>query len=121
MHVLNHPCKTKANTRMNVFFFLNQVCWEEESGGNDKTTDTYESKEIYFSFPSVLWGNPQCSYDDPPSLPAGSYSWPFEFSLPHDVPTSFEAPGFFKGYVRYYSKVTIGKMTTHDGKIDDWI
>ena len=54
-------------------------------------------KKLTFSAPNV---------SEETILPAGNYSYPFEFVLPFGIPGSFEGP-IYQGYVRYWLKATI--------------
>ncbi|KAH3822306.1 arrestin domain-containing protein 17-like [Dreissena polymorpha] len=51
----------------------------------------------------VLIGKPR----EETILPAGNYSYPFEFVLPFGIPGSLEDPIHRRGYVRYWLKATI--------------
>ncbi|KAK7495975.1 hypothetical protein BaRGS_00012676 [Batillaria attramentaria] len=44
-------------------------------------------------------------------LPAGQYTYPFQFQLPSNAPTSFEGQ---YGYLRYWAKVTIERPSNND-------
>lgn len=81
------------------------VRWEEtetrsttDSNGNSTTesyTVTYSSSETYVKEKKVLHYGP--------SLPSGIHSYPFSFTLPGNLPSSFEGA---HGQVRYQVKAT---------------
>ena len=48
---------------------------------------------------------------DNTELEMGSYEFPFNFTLPENIPSSFEGPN---GNVRYYVKVTIDRPWKSD-------
>ena len=77
--------------------------------------DYYGNSKEYFSQTAVLWGNPLNSNADAPTMPAGAYSLPFNFLLPHYIPQSFEGRDKHQGvkcHVRYTCKATIGMFGT---------
>ena len=93
-------------------FVTSQVHWVKREGrGDNKQMNHYKNEKKYFSNHIILWGNRGSSGDDDPTLPAGSYSLPFQFVLPENIPASFEGPkAHATGYVRYFCKATIGNM-----------
>ena len=93
-----------------------KVRWSERrssgSGKNRRTrTIYYHNEREYFSQNVVLWGNAMDSRADAPTMPAGAYSLPFNFLLPHNIPFSFEGNTGYTAHVRYTCKATIG--TSH--------
>lgn len=92
-----------------------KVSWKESHGsGANKSIDYYSNEEEYFSHKIVLWGNPEGSEDEAPTMPKGTYSFPFEFGLPYNIAASFEGEVDFDGYVRYSVKATIDKPWKFD-------
>lgn len=54
---------------------------------------------------------PDSSCDDGDCMPAGEHYLPFSFSLPPDLPPSFEGD---YGYIRYWAKATIDRPWKFD-------
>ena len=89
-----------------------KVRWSESRGsGKNRRTIHYHNEREYFSQNVVLWGNAMDSGADAPTMPAGAYSLPFNFLLPHNIPFSFEGNTGYTAHVRYTCKATIG--TSH--------
>ena len=93
--------------------------WTEKetrgTGDNRRTvTVHYYGKETIFNWKQVL-------ADDPSQkkfhLPAGSYKYPFQFTLPTSLPSSFEYHKHVTGYIRYYVKAKIDKPWKFDHKV----
>ena len=76
----------------------------EGSGDSRRTvTHSYSSTEPYVDLVAPLW-NSQQSPDG--KLPPGQYNWPFSFTVPPTVPSSFEGS---VGNIRYS---LVGKIVT---------
>ena len=86
--------------------------WSERqthgSGDNrDRRTIRYKNEERYLDIQQNLYGYNGDSIE----LQMGSYEFPFNFTLPQNIPSSFEGP---HGGVRYYVKVTIDRPWKFD-------
>ncbi|XP_035658430.1 arrestin domain-containing protein 3-like [Branchiostoma floridae] len=71
--------------------------WNENVSRNESVT--FFSREHYFQDAKILWAPSQEKNNYNPVLPAGKYSFPFQYQLPSSgLPTSFESE---YGRVRY--------------------
>ncbi|XP_041369217.1 arrestin domain-containing protein 17-like [Gigantopelta aegis] len=98
------------------FYGGSQVHWTERhstgSGKNRRTTTRhYSASEQYFNSVLVLFGKAEGQSGDNPVLPAGRYSYQFNFQLPCDIPSSFEGS---VGRVRYWLSCVIDKPWKFD-------
>lgn len=92
-----------------------KVHWTEKRGSGDKRrTVHFNNQREYFNAKAVLWGNPEGSDADNPTMEAGTYTLPFQFTLPYHIAASFEANCGLTGYVRYSVKATIDKPWKFD-------
>ncbi|XP_062579348.1 arrestin domain-containing protein 3-like [Saccostrea cucullata] len=94
---------------------LAYVHWSESkttgTGGNSRTeTVYYTATENYFDYTEPVFGR-GVEMGDKNCLPAGQHVFPFAFSLPQNIPSSFEGG---VGYVRYTIKGTIDKPWKFD-------
>ncbi|XP_071102899.1 arrestin domain-containing protein 3-like [Haliotis cracherodii] len=92
------------------------VRWSENhtsgTGKNRKNvTKIYSATETYINYELVLFGKAPHLEGDNPTLPAGRYTYPFQYHLPVGIPSSFE--GTF-GRVRYWLCGTIDKPWKFD-------
>ncbi|PVD19293.1 hypothetical protein C0Q70_19780 [Pomacea canaliculata] len=72
----------------------------------------HSAREDYVDWSQSLLGRaPSSGSSTKRELPAGQYTYPFQFQLPRSVPTSFEGQ---HGYLRYWVKVTIQRPWNHD-------
>ncbi|XP_046549335.1 arrestin domain-containing protein 3-like [Haliotis rubra] len=84
-----------------------EVEWKELKKVGDQTyTEYYRANETYLNFEMVLFGKASGQGGDNPTLPAGSYTYPFRHRLPGPLPSSFES---YAGKIRYWIKGTIDK------------
>ncbi|XP_076629535.1 arrestin domain-containing protein 17-like [Colletes latitarsis] len=81
-----------------------RVQWEEKRTENNRTRrDTYTNSQEYFKYRfNVLNSNA----DSRVKIPEGYHEYPFQFQLPHNIPTSFEHK---YGHIRYTVKVVIDR------------
>ncbi|XP_076465647.1 arrestin domain-containing protein 3-like [Babylonia areolata] len=70
----------------------------------------HSSTEEYIDFSQSLLGRTSESASKR-ELTAGQYTYPFQFQLPSNAPSSFEGQ---YGYLRYWVKVTIERPWNHD-------
>ncbi|CAL1543559.1 unnamed protein product [Lymnaea stagnalis] len=94
------------------------VHWSESnsnaSGKNRGTTSRhFSATEKYFDQDVLLFGKLSGQGSDTKELPAGRHTYPFQFQLPQDLPSSFEAD---IGHVRYTVSGTIDKPWKFDHK-----
>ncbi|XP_046562336.1 arrestin domain-containing protein 3-like [Haliotis rubra] len=92
------------------------VRWTENhtsgTGKNRKTvTKIYSVTETYINYVFVLFGKEPHIEGDNHSLPAGRYTYPFQYQLPVGIPSSFEGT---VGRVRYWLSGTIDKPWKFD-------
>nr|XP_026690866.1 arrestin domain-containing protein 3-like isoform X3 [Ciona intestinalis] len=84
------------------------------SGDNSTTTTHYRNSETYFNQQLCVYGQGTLGpHQNSTELPAGQSSFPFQFLLPSQLPSSFE--GVY-GYVRYIVHAAIdrpGKFVTN--------
>ena len=81
------------------------------SSGNDHThTVTYSDEETYFSYEINVYNGPE--------LPHGIHNFPFSFTLPHNIPSSFES---HVGNVRYEVKGQIVRDWKWDHRVKKMI
>ncbi|KAK7861784.1 hypothetical protein R5R35_011957 [Gryllus longicercus] len=91
------------------------VYWTESrsvtgSDGNSETqTVTYSAHELYAHIEIWLVGSP-CGEM---MLPPGKHTYPFSYTLPHNIPSSFEG---IHGHVRYTVKVEVVRPWRFDYK-----
>ncbi|KAL4228037.1 hypothetical protein ACF0H5_013475 [Mactra antiquata] len=90
------------------------VHWTEThstGSGKDRRTETrhYSSSETYFNFEYILFGPASGST----TLPAGNHTYPFSYTLPPNLPSSYESD---IGHVRYQLKARIDKPWKFDHK-----
>lgn len=91
------------------------VHWSEvenvgHRGGRQRIeTVEHTDTEDYFQYRFSLWKGGVS--DDKGSLPAGDHAFPFTFTLPPGLPSSFEGD---YGYVRYWAKATIDRPWKFD-------
>ncbi|ELU04845.1 hypothetical protein CAPTEDRAFT_173828 [Capitella teleta] len=97
------------------------VHWSERhtsgSGKNRRTTTRhYRSSQNYFDYMLVLYGKAPNQDGDNPVHPAGRHQYPFHYTLPQNLPSSFEGP---HGQVRYWINCNIDKpwKFDHNSKI----
>ena len=92
---------------------------ETEGSGDDERTYTYTGHEDLVQMYSYLFGSPPGTGDQTFVLPNGHYIYPFTFTLPPNLPSSFESDSHVRGHIRYYLKATIDKpwKFDHDVKI----
>ncbi|XP_071102891.1 arrestin domain-containing protein 3-like [Haliotis cracherodii] len=93
-----------------------RVKWSEscpKGVGKARRTVTkhYVAKDTYFNNELVLFGKATGGDGDTPTLPAGRYTYPFQYQLPPNLPSSFEGT---VGRVRYWLKGTILKPWKFD-------
>jgi hypothetical protein len=73
------------------FHGFSHVRWSEQHGhGKHRHTVVYESWDTYFNVIATVHGNARGSKDKF-ILEPGAYAWPFQFSLPLNMPPSWEA------------------------------
>ena len=73
------------------------VSWSESSGsGQNQTTRTYTSNEMYVGLSTIVWMNEQVPTQE---LHAGEHNFPFQFQLPDRLPSSFQGS---IGWIQYY-------------------
>ncbi|CAL1533646.1 unnamed protein product [Lymnaea stagnalis] len=94
------------------------VHWTESQStgsGKNRTTTTrhYSATEKYFDQDVLLFGMWSGQGSDTKELQVGRHTFPFQFQLPHGLPSSFEA---HIGHVRYTVKSTIDKPWKFDHK-----
>ncbi|KAK0043382.1 arrestin domain-containing protein 3 [Biomphalaria pfeifferi] len=94
------------------------VHWSERhttgTGDNRRTTTRhYSAHEKYFEQEFLLFGIWPNQGSDTKELPAGTYTYPFQFQLPHGLPSSLEA---YYGHVRYTVSSNIDKPWKFDHK-----
>ncbi|XP_046380703.2 arrestin domain-containing protein 3-like isoform X3 [Haliotis rufescens] len=92
------------------------VRWSERhstgSGKNRRTvTRYYSAHETYFNHELVLFGKASGQGGDNPTLSSGSYTYPFRYQLPNELPSSFEGS---VGRIRYWLNGTIDKPWKFD-------
>ena len=102
-------------------FFLNpfQVCfegkggvrWTEErqvtrDGKTETERDTFSAHETYFNYEVSVYNGPQ--------LPPGIHNFPFSFTLPQNIPSSYESR---VGHVRYEIKGQIVRDWKWDHRV----
>ena len=74
--------------------------WSKTEGsGDDRRTVHYYGREKIFEIKSVLVGSPNSG--SRMVLPAGQTHYPFTFTVPNGIPTSFEGT---IGHIRYEMK-----------------
>ena len=81
------------------------VHWSESHGsGNNRRTVSYTSHREYVNLQSVVW-----SKDQTPdrTLHTGQYNFPFRFSLPNRLPSSYGRINMI-GWIRYFVEARIG-------------
>lgn len=72
----------------------------------------YKYKYVYGVDPITAQG--QMSGDNP-TLPQGNYTYPFQFQIPENIPSSYEGTSYgVTAYVRYQLKGTIDKPWKFD-------
>lgn len=84
-----------------------ETFWSETlKSGDSKTTSYYENTEEYINTWLTVWQK-----EDTPNgvLPSGVHSFPFQFTLPHNVPSSYEG-GF--ACIRYtiHGRIRTGSL-----------
>ncbi|KAL8604414.1 hypothetical protein ACOMHN_042244 [Nucella lapillus] len=94
------------------------VHWSEvenvgHRGGRQRIeTVEYCDTEDYFQFELLLWkGKGSNTSDDNDSVAPGEHSFPFSFTLPNNLPPSFEGD---YGYIRYWAKATVDRPWKFD-------
>ncbi|KAK6174918.1 hypothetical protein SNE40_013477 [Patella caerulea] len=91
-----------------------RVKWSEtRSNGQSTYTVVYSSKELYFEHVLVLFGKDLEEKGDNPVLQPGSYTYPFSFQLPKQLPSSYESS---IGRVRYTVTAVIDRPWKFDHK-----
>ncbi|GAB1868764.1 Arrestin domain-containing protein 2 [Camponotus japonicus] len=99
------------------------VSWERtrtrtDSNGSTQTeVDHFRASEHYFNLTYYLFGNTTGSSSDRKvRMPAGFHKYPFTFSLPSNIPCSFE---HVNGHIRYTTKAIIDRpwRFNHECKI----
>ncbi|KAK3583548.1 hypothetical protein CHS0354_026133 [Potamilus streckersoni] len=88
------------------------VYWEEGSGDSKRV---YSASEEYFEQTVVVFGRAPQETNDTLVLPAGQHIFPFNFTLPHGLPSSFE--GKYECYVRYWVEGIIDKPWKFDPRV----
>ncbi|KAK3583547.1 hypothetical protein CHS0354_026132 [Potamilus streckersoni] len=88
------------------------VYWSEGSGDSERMcTDSEE----YFDQTKVVLGRAPHETNDVVVLPAGQHIFPFNFMLPHELPSSFE--GRFDCFIRYWVEGIIDKPWKFDHRV----
>ncbi|BFZ02495.1 hypothetical protein BsWGS_05534 [Bradybaena similaris] len=91
------------------------VKWSETTGtGDDSRTDHFSAKEVYFKQYSLLFGKFSTQGGNDIRLAEGRHDFPFQFQIPHGVPSSFEGS---HGHIKYTVKCTIGRAWKFDHTI----
>ncbi|XP_011267384.3 arrestin domain-containing protein 17 isoform X1 [Camponotus floridanus] len=99
------------------------VNWErtrtrkDSHGRNQTEVDHFRASEHYFNLTYYLFGNTTgSSSDGEVRMPAGFHKYPFTFSLPSNIPCSFE---HVNGHIRYTTKAVIDRpwRFNHECKI----
>lgn len=80
-----------------------KVHWTETK---DDSSDSYDSSETYFHEKITLFGRHEGKSGDKETLESGRHTFKFQYTLPRDLPSSFEA---FDGHVRYTIKGVIDR------------
>ncbi|XP_043248558.1 arrestin domain-containing protein 17-like [Colletes gigas] len=93
-----------------------RVRWTETDTDldNNSCDNTYTNSENYFKFKFTIL---KATNDNTRvQIPAGYHEYPFEFQLPHNIPTSFE---HIYGHIRYTVKAAIDRpwKFNHECKI----
>ena len=88
---------------MNNSFLGKGYChWTEQKGtGDNRRTVSYSGHEQFFDCISPLFGSLPNSNGPKLTLPAGQSTYQFVFTIPQNLPSSFES-GI--GYIRYEMK-----------------
>lgn len=99
-----------------VFLGKAYVHWSEQhsrgSGKNRRTyTKHYRAREQYFHHRHLVYGSWDHETDSTIELKKGKHKYPFEFTLPEGLPSSFEGG---TGHVRYQVSATIDKPWKFD-------
>lgn len=105
---LNQPMDMKG---IKMEFEGKAYChWTEEEGtGDDKRTVSYSGKEHFFEYKLWLVGSGASKFAHGP----GRIGYPFQFTLPASLPSSFESR---IGYIRYELKAKIDRPWKFDPK-----
>lgn len=86
-----------------------KVHWTESSGSSkNRSTKTYRAEEIYIKEEVYLYGS---SGGESSQLTAGTHRYPFTFSLPATLPSSFEG---VHGSVRYTAEASMERPWKFD-------
>ena len=92
---------------VNVTNYSSSIKRVDLSSGNDHNrTVTYSDDETYFSYEINVYNGPQ--------LPNGIHNFPFSFTLPNNIPSSYES---HVGNVRYEVKGQIVRDWKWDHKV----
>jgi len=87
--------------------------WSETHGtGDDRRTEHYYGKEKIFEYKCVIYG--QSGGGSRVVLPAGQTSYQFAFTVPNNIPSSFEGR---IGHIRYEMKAEIDRPWKFDHKV----
>lgn len=78
--------------------------WDEKHG---KSKTKYRARETYINQTLLLFG----AMNDSITHPEGSFTYPFNFPLQAELPSSYEGR---RGYVRYFCKATIDRPWKFD-------
>lgn len=107
-----------------LFYGSARVFWVERE---PQGSVTYSSENVYFNEKHEVWSYPlttkelqnknQTAHENRAHLPAGKHVLDFSYTLPNELPTSFDAK-HSSGYVRYFVKilVTNEEMIRHSRK-----
>ena len=80
------------------------VHWSESYGsGSNRTTTSYTADQEYVNLQSILWSKDQTTDQ---TLHSGQYNFPFQFSLPNQLPPSCKLKS--SGWIRYFVEARIG-------------
>ncbi|KAL3865316.1 hypothetical protein ACJMK2_006937 [Sinanodonta woodiana] len=88
------------------------VYWSEGSGDSERMC---VASEEYFDHTEVVLGRAPQETNDTVVLPAGQHIFPFNFMLPHGLPSSFE--GKYDCYIRYWVEGIIDKPWKFDHRV----